>query len=129
MNKLIRLALTIVALAALPASAKATVIWSFYETSCTYSTDGPCTLPMQPTVIAELTLPGPTSTGTASWPGSGPPTLTGDADFTFTPAVSNPVAPPSYGISNISCGVGFFSPATICNYDISWSEVAGQLTA
>jgi hypothetical protein len=56
------------ALIALPAAADATVIWSFYETAITSCNGGTCVLPPQPFVLLTLTLPGPTSAGTATWP-------------------------------------------------------------
>ena len=88
MKNLVRLAIWVIGLAAPVAAYSAPVIWSFYETgivSCgLFSPPTACVLPPQPFVLMTLTLPGPTSTGTAIWQG-GPslPVYTGDS-FTLT---------------------------------------------
>jgi hypothetical protein len=119
----------------------ATVTWSFYETSCTPQTpfagslcpDSASSVTL-PYLLARLVLPSATSTGTASWentapPGQppSPPILAGDADFSFVPALGSFIAPPTYG-TNAFCPFGFV-PGAICSYDISWTEIAGQLVA
>jgi hypothetical protein len=72
MRKLFSLALAAAALAALPYLARADVEWTFYETGCELIESGPCPIllfppPALPAPIATLTLPGPTSSGSASW--------------------------------------------------------------
>jgi hypothetical protein len=70
-----------------------------------------------------LTLPGPTSSGSAIWQGSGtpPPVYTGD---TFTLQYSRVTLTPAFtGGNDLRCSLG------ICNFDISWSETAAQLTS
>src|SRR5207249_9233066 len=47
-------------------AAQATVTWDFFETALSFC-NGPCALPPQPYVLASLTLPGPTSMGSASY--------------------------------------------------------------
>src|SRR5438876_9470805 len=83
----------------------ATVIWSFYETSISCFT-GSCFLPAQPYVLATLTLPGPTSAGTAKWQGGpvGPAPVYTGSDFLLTlpfthlsPALTGPGCDPSGG--------------------------------
>jgi hypothetical protein len=63
-------------LSAIAAQARATpVTWTFYETGCTSLSGGPCNaLPpvALPYPLAALMLPGPTSSGTAFWPGGDP---------------------------------------------------------
>ena len=131
MNKLIALAVAIVLIALAPA-ANATVVWTFYETGCTNSTgqchsDHPVAFPFP---LMTLTLPGPTSAGTAVWqPGMGPPppVYTGD---TFALSYGGVLSlTPAFTGSNV---VGQCSPATghgICNFDLSWGETAGQLNS
>jgi hypothetical protein len=77
MSKLMALAAATVLIALAPA-ANATVVWTFFETGCTgFSFSGPCHSdhPVAfPFPLVTLTLPGPTSAGTAVWkPGTGPP--------------------------------------------------------
>lgn len=127
--------------AAIVNQARATVTWSFYETSCTPQppfAGSPCPDPASsvtlPYVLARLVLPSATSMGTASWenrapPGQppSPPILTGDADFSFVPALGDVIAPPTYGTNSFCPFV--FVPSAICSYNISWIEIAGQLVA
>jgi hypothetical protein len=90
-----------------------------------------CVLPPQPFVLMTLTLPAPTSAGTATWLGTGPqPICTGDS-FTLTVPFTRPLTPAFAGDASnpggIPCSNG--SRATICDFNISWSETAGDLTS
>jgi hypothetical protein len=104
-------------------AADATVTWSFYETGIT-SCNGSCVLPPQPFVFATLAMPGPTSTGTAFWDGIGAPVYTGDnftlmvGPFDITPAFAGHPG-------ETLCAL----PRAACDFDISWAETAGALTA
>jgi hypothetical protein len=139
MNKLTALTLSTATLAALigaigPAPAGATpVTWSFYETAITSCNNpGSCVLPPQPFVFITLALPGPTSNGSATWLGTGSqPVYTGDS-FTLTVPFTRPLTPAFAGDASqipagTDCSNGF--RATICDFNISWSEVAGVLTS
>ena len=136
MNKLAALILSIAALVGVigPAPAGATpVTWSFHETAIT-SCDNPgnCVLPPQPFVFMTLALPGPTSNGTATWLGTGSqPVYTGDS-FTLMVPFTQPLTPAFAGDASqipagTDCSNGFHT--TICDFNISWSEVAGVLTS
>ena len=101
--------------------ARAAVTWSFFETgiSCFQPS---CFLPTQPYVFMTLTLPGPTSSGTADWDG-GPttPVFTGDffeLRFPFPPGRLNPDFVPA-PIAPIC--------VFICGFHVSWSETDGRL--
>jgi len=127
MNKLIALAAATV-LSAVGAQANATVTWTFIETSC-IAQFGPCPALMSSVTLpfaglATLTLPGPTSSGTAFWFGApGVPVYTGDA-FLFQSIGSDPVSPAFTGTPSCQFGGGHTS---LCTFDISWSETAGNL--
>ncbi|MFZ3238331.1 MAG: hypothetical protein WA184_23525 [Stellaceae bacterium] len=127
MNKFMTLAALAGALAGLPLAANATVTWSFYETSCSPISGGGSCRPYT-SALASLTLPAPTSSGSASWTGSPltPPVVGGDTDFTFTPEHGDSIAPPEYGFNSL-CNMGTGSVDTVCSYDIGWSESAGIL--
>ena len=132
MNKLIRLAILVIGLTAPVAASAAPITWSFYETAIT-SCNSPrdCMLPRQPFVLMTLALPGPTSTGTATWLDTGsPPVYTGDS-FTLTVPFTRPLTPAFAGDASnpggIPCSDG--GRATICDFNISWSETAGDLTS
>ena len=127
MNKFMTLAALAGALAGLPLAANATVTWSFYETSCSPISGGGSCRPYT-SALASLTLPTPTSSGSASWTGSPltPPVVGGDTDFTFTPEHGDSIAPPDYGFNSL-CNMGTGSVDTVCSYDIGWSESAGIL--
>jgi hypothetical protein len=131
MYKLFSFVLAATALAALPHPALADVTWSFYETSCTPVLGGRPCMPFT-AALASLLLPGPTSAGSANWQSSPfgvpPPILTGDTDFAFVPSEGRSIAPPGYG-TGLDCEGAGFGPGAICSYDISWSEVDGQLLA
>jgi hypothetical protein len=112
--------------------AAAPVTWDFIATSCSGNVasrnSGGCE-PQQayPVVLATLTLTGPDSAGSALWGGTGPATYTGDSfalDFSLnyralTPAFTENPTP--FG----ECE----GPHEICQFDLSWSESAGQLDA
>jgi hypothetical protein len=88
-------------------------------------------LPPQPFVLATLVLPGPTSAGTAIWDGVSPPVYTGD-NFTLTVPVVHgalTVSPAFTGYPVVGFCHESASPSTICDFDISWSETAGDLIA
>ena len=106
MNKLMTLAALAGALAGLPLAANATVTWSFYQTSCSPISGGGSCRPYT-NALASLTLPTPTSSGSASWTGSPltPPVVGGDTDFTFTPEHGDSIALPDYGF-NFLCNMG-----------------------
>lgn len=129
MRYLIALRLIAAAVAISPATANATpVTWSFHETACTDLGigGGNCT-PPQPFVLAALVLPGPTSAGSAFWQGSPSvaPVYTGDsfAFMVFSPLAIQTLTPAFTGSNQCN------GQPTICDFDLSWSEIAGQLVA
>lgn len=134
MNKLVGLVISTIAFAAPIAADASPVTWSFYETgitSCNSPLPFGCVLPPQPFVLMTLTLPGPTSAGTATWLGTGTqPVYTGDS-FTLTVPFTRPLTPAFAGDASnpggIPCSNGFRE--TICDFNISWSETAGDLTS
>jgi hypothetical protein len=141
MIKLIRLAIRVIALMA-PVAAYATpVTWSFYETgitSCNSPSPFSCVLPPQPFVLMTLTLPGPTSTGTAIWQGSPSlPVYTGDSFALSLPFLSIPPRPPltpafagaASNFGGLDCEDSFVGSGALCDFNISWAENAGVLTA
>ena len=107
------------ALIALPPAADATVIWSFYETAITFCNNpGSCVLPPQPFVLLTLTLPGPTSAGTATWlpqETRNPPVYTGDSFALSLPGpTASPLLTPAFtGVPDCQN-----SPAALCDFDI-----------
>jgi hypothetical protein len=132
---IIRLAIWVVGLTAPVAVYATPVTWSFYETaitSCGFSSPSTaCVLPPQPFVLLTLTLPGPTSAGTATWLGTGTvPVYTGDS-FALTLPFARPLTPAFAGDASnpggIPCSNG--NRSTICDFNISWSETAGDLTS
>jgi hypothetical protein len=137
MNKLVGLVISTIAFAAPIAADASPVTWSFYETgivSCGLFSPQPafvCVLPPQPFVLMTLTLPGPPSSGTATWLGTGTqPVYTGNS-FTLTVPFTRPLTPAFAGDASnpggIPCSDG--GRATICDFNISWSETAGDLTS
>lgn len=77
-----------------------------------------------PALLATLTLPGPDSTGSAFWagdPGDLPPVYTGDS-FSLDYSSRFPVL--SSDFAGGSC-----HPRGVCNFNLSWTETAGELTA
>ncbi|HJY48315.1 MAG TPA: hypothetical protein VJ349_06705 [Stellaceae bacterium] len=138
MNKLVGLVISTIAFAAPIAADASPVTWSFYETGIT-SCNSPrdCMLPRQPFVLMTLTLPGPTSTGTAIWQG-GPslPVYTGDSFalplpfLTLHPATLTPAfAGAASNIGGRDCLDNFVGSGALCDFNISWAESAGVLTA
>jgi hypothetical protein len=131
-NKCIRLAIWVIGLTAPVVASAAPITWSFYETAIT-SCNSPrdCMLPPQPFVLMTLALPGPTSNGTATWLGTGTqPVYTGDS-FTLTVPFTRPLTPGFMGDASNPGGLGCSNGnrTTICDFNISWSETAGDLTA
>ena len=138
MNKLVGLVISTIAFAAPIAADASPVIWSFYETAIT-SCNSPrdCMLPRQPFVLMTLTLPGPTSTGTAIWQGSPSlPVYTGDSFalplpfLTLHPGTLTPAfAGAASNVGGRDCLDNFVGSAALCDFNISWAENAGVLTA
>src|SRR6266446_3773200 len=133
MNKLLALAIAAIWLTSPIAAKAAPVTWSFHETAITSCSSPPfCVLPSQPFGLMTLTLPGPTSAGTAIWLGTGSlPVYTGDSFILTTAAHFVPSLTPAFAgdVSNpggASCRDG---AAGICDFNISWSETAGVLTS
>ncbi len=106
---------------ALVHQARATVVWSFYETGISCF-EGSCPLPPQPYVLATLALPGPASAGTAIWRGDPrvAPVYTGD-DFTLNSPAGPELSPRFTG--NFEC----MSHGNICDFDIAWLATASGL--
>ena len=109
---------------AMPASA--TVIFDFFVTACTGAA---CRVPEQlPHILMSLQLSSSTETGSAQYGGGSSPPVVTDPNFTFslrdiasffgTPVI---IGPPDFGL-----GLRFSIEPS---YNITWSEVAGQLTA
>ncbi|MBV9202684.1 MAG: hypothetical protein JO320_27870 [Alphaproteobacteria bacterium] len=118
MSKLIRfIAFGIVVVT--PITVKATsVTWSFFQTAIT-SCNSRCVLPPQPFVLMTLTLPGDTSTGTATWQGPGAtPVYTGDSFILTVPFAT---------LTSAFAGAGECVIRAPCAFDISWSEAVGVL--
>jgi hypothetical protein len=115
-----------------PGAAAAPVTWSFFETgilSCNSGLPTRCVLPPQPFVLMTLALPGPTSSGTATWLGAGSqPVYTGDS-FTLTVPFTRPLTPSFAGNPGGANCNDFASPILICDFNISWTETAGDLTS
>jgi hypothetical protein len=139
MHKLLPVAIAAIWLTSPVAADAAPVTWNFYETGCVAElglSTSPCKLPPQPYAIASLTLPGPTSSGSAQAYGyalypnlpAAPPILTGGGnDFTFVLNGTASKLTPSDLIGPGKNNPGYF-PDAIDHYDISWTEIAGQLT-
>jgi hypothetical protein len=103
----------------------APVTWDFFSTSCSTLSGIGCDPKQQyPVELASLTFSGPDSAGSAKWfgPFSTRPTYTGDS-FSFSFANVRPLTPAFPG--DRDC----FGPASICDFDLSWSEVGGSLTS
>jgi hypothetical protein len=129
MHKLLALALVAAALAVLAVPVRADVTWTFYETACTvFSSGAPCHFPdapPPPAVLAILSLPGPTSSGSADWELFTTPVYTGDRfEFGF---VGGSITPAFTGTPN--CESFPFTINSLCEFHIAWSEVDGHLDA
>jgi hypothetical protein len=76
--------------------------------------------------VASLTLAGPDSTGSASWPLLSPTaTYTGDSfSFNFDFPHHQPLTP-AFAPDAFGCGARY----QLCDFNISWSEIGDQLTA
>ena len=140
MNKLAGLVISTIAFAAPIAADASPVTWSFYETgitSCNSPSAFSCVLPPQPFVLMTLTLPGPTSTGTAIWQGSPSlPVYTGDSFalplpfLTLHPGTLTPAfAGAASNVGGRDCLDNFVGSGALCDFNISWAESAGVLTA
>jgi hypothetical protein len=135
MYRLFLLALATVALGTSSPPAHANVIWTFYETSWTLvipASGLPCEsrsglIHPYPYALITLTLPGPTSSGTASWIGPGElPVYTGDPfelhySTTYLTSAFTGISPDFERCVPLQVG-------GICDFNISWSETAGRLT-
>jgi len=117
--------------------AAALVTWDFIATGC--ASGGGC-IPEQtyPVTLATFTLTGPDSSGSASFGGSGQPgviiggsgqpaTYTGDS-FVLDYSSSYPRLTPAF-IQNSEPSGECEGHGQICQFDLSWSEVAGSLSA
>jgi hypothetical protein len=104
-------------------------------TSCNSPPPFGCVLPPQPFVFMTLTLPGPTSTGTAIWQGSPSPVYTGDSFALTLPIIRfrSPLTPAFVGAASnllgLDCQDSFVGSGALCDFNISWAENAGVLTA
>jgi hypothetical protein len=109
--------------------AAAPVTWDFIATGCTY---GNCLSGQHyPVTLATLTLPGPDSSGTAVFGGWGPGSTyparyTGDS-FVLEWSDWRPLTP-AFTQNNEPFGE-CEGPPEICQFNLSWSEHAGQLDA
>jgi hypothetical protein len=101
----------------------APVEWDFIATGCTF---GGCISGQHyPVTLATLTLPGPDSSGSARFDGfTGPATYIGDSFVLDFNADYRPLTPAFVPVPISDC-----TPRRICNFDLAWSEVAGELTA
>jgi len=125
MSKLISLIL-LACLLSLRCSAAIQVDWDFIATDCT---SGGC-VPDQtyPVPVATLVLPSFDSTGTAHFDGgSGPATYTGDP-FSFDYSSDYRSLTQIFVQNNEPFGECEHR-GEICQFDLSWTEVAGQLDA
>jgi hypothetical protein len=109
--------------------AAAPVTWDFIATGCTY---GNCLSGQHyPVTLATLILPGPDSSGTAVFGGWGPGSVypaqyTGDSfvlEWSDRPALT-----PAFTQNNEPFGECEHL-GEMCQFDLSWSEHAGQLDA
>ena len=129
MKNLIRLAIWVIGLMVSAAAYATPVTWSFFETaitSCNSLSRFSCVLLPQPFILMTLTLPGPTSSGTAIWRGVGSqPVYTGDNLILRVPFRGGPLTPAFVGDPMFGCS----GLLTICDFNISWSETAGNLTS
>jgi hypothetical protein len=107
----------------------APVEWDFIATDCTSYYGGCLAGQHYPVTLATLTLPGPDSSGTAVFEGilnARPATYTGDSfvlEWSDRPALT-----PAFVQNNEPYGECEHL-GDICQFDLSWSEHAGQLDA
>jgi hypothetical protein len=109
--------------------AAAPVTWDFQATSCSNFGGAGCVAAQQyPALLATLTLPGPDSAGSAFWAVDPvtPPVYTGDSFVLDFSARYRPLSPAFAGNGGNRDGCG---PKQICDFNLSWTETAGQLTA
>jgi hypothetical protein len=103
--------------------ASATITFDFFETGITACSAFACVQPQQPTVLMSLTLSSPTETGSAMYaflPPSGPSVTDPNFAFALNAVGEHLVSAPSFGSS---------PPGFVHHYNISWAEIAGQLSA
>jgi hypothetical protein len=114
----------------------APVEWDFIATGCTPSSSfygGGCLSGQHyPVTLATLTLPGPDSSGTAVFGGWGPGSTyparyTGNS-FVLEWSNYRPLTP-AFTQNPGPFGECESNPLDICQFDLSWSEHAGQLDA
>ena len=104
-------------------SASATVTFDFYETAITACSAFVCVQPQQPTALMNLTLSSPTETGSATYTFLSSPPVVTDPNFAFHLNGSfgeDVIQAPDFGTS---------PPVFVLGYNITWADVAGQLTA
>jgi hypothetical protein len=120
-------------LALAPLSTQAApVTWDFIATSC--AGNGCVAAQTYPVELATLALPGPDSSGSAIWNGTGTTPVYSGSGFSldwfgrrppltdsYSPPVSQQQPPPANG----ECFFAVF----ICSFNLSWSESGGQLDA
>lgn len=114
-----------IGLLALPLSAQAAPVeWDFVATGC--ASGGCIAGQTYPVTLATLTLPGPDSSGSARYEGSPGhlPTYTGDGFILNWDGDYRPLDQTFQRGAFTPC-----LPGVVCNFDISWSETGGQLTA
>jgi PEP-CTERM motif len=107
----------------------APVEWDFIATGCTSFYGGCISGQHYPVTLATFTLPGPDSSGTAVFNGiasASPATYTGDSFVLDFSSNYHPLTP-AFTQNNEPFGECEHH-GEICQFDLSWSEVAGQLT-
>jgi hypothetical protein len=106
----------------------APVEWDFIATGCTSLYGGGCVSGQHyPVTLATLTLPGLDSSGSATFNGGhGPAIYTGDS---FVLDFSSSYHPLTSAFTQNPTPFGECAFREVCQFDLSWSEVAGQLEA
>jgi hypothetical protein len=115
---------------ALPFSAQAAPVeWDFIATGCTSDYDGCISGQHYPVTLATLTLPGLNSSGSAVFKGGGigPAAYTGDS-FSLDWSAWYPPLTPAFTQNAEPFGECEWL-GEMCEFDLSWSEQAGQLDA
>lgn len=97
------------------AVARAGVIWTLYETSCTPESGAPCVTPPFPFAVGRLALPTIDSSGSYSYVDG---VQSGDTDFAFSFAART-VPPPTGGCA---------SPLADCSWMVNFSSSASGLS-